>query len=180
MATSTNNKEKDKTAPALEEPTKKKSGKLIIGFLLCFLVSVGTSAGITFFLAPKEAKQSSVTEDKDVAKELATFQQTIDSQNEKLQAMKAENDILKLYLRHSSATALKNILINQEDNIQAFLKVLKASMADLTKQLQDNTPEIKNWNEQYQYQLDLALKGSLEREDLLKLLKTGEPNEKSQ
>jgi len=53
-------------------------------------------------------------------------------------------------------------------------------MGDLTKQLQDNTPELKNWNEQYQYQLDLALKGSLEREDLLKLLKTGEPNEKSQ
>jgi len=106
MATPSNKqKEKDKTAP--EEPTKKKSGKLIFGFMLCFLMSVGASAGITFFLAPKEAKQSSTTENKDVTKELATFQQTIDSQNEKLQAIKAENDILKLYLRHSSATALK-------------------------------------------------------------------------
>ena len=50
---------------------------------------------------------------------------------------------------------------------------MKSAMAELSV-LSSRTID---WNEKYQYQLDLALKGSLEREDLLKLLKTGEPNE---
>ena len=83
--------------------------------------------------------------------------------------------MLKLYLRHSSSTALKNILVDQEQNIQAYLKVMKSAMRDLS----ELSPRTTDWNDEYQYQLDLALKGSIEREDLLKLLKTGEPNEKS-
>lgn len=183
MAVSEKDKNKDKMkdkgrdiSPAEEEPKKKKGWKLPVAFFFCFVISVGASSGITFFLVSSNSKQADSTQDKDVNKELEAFQKTLNDQNLKIQAMKEENDILKLYLRHSSATALKNILINQEENIQAFLKVLKASMNDLTKLTQGTA----DWNEQYQYQLDLALKGSLEREDLLKMLKTGEPNEKSQ
>jgi len=104
---------------------------------------------------------------------ILSFQESIEEQNTKLRIMKDQNDVLQLYLRHSSATALKNILINQEQNIQAYLKVMKLAMKDLS----DIVPRTTDWNNEYQYQLDLAQKGSLKREDLLKLLKTGEPND---
>ncbi|GAA0831918.1 hypothetical protein GCM10009112_17800 [Marinomonas arenicola] len=152
----------------------KKSRKTLLAFFLCFVFSVAASVATTYFLMPKDTQVATEEPENNLKQQLSSLQESIASQNQAIQAVKAENDILKLYLRHSSSTALKNILIDQENNIQAYLKVMKAAMEDLTKL----TSGTRDWNNKYQYQLDLALKGSLEREDLLKLLKTGEPNEK--
>ncbi|MBR7888247.1 hypothetical protein J9B83_04760 [Marinomonas sp. A79] len=160
--------------PEDDTPKKKKSLMLPLGFVLCFLLSVGASSGVTFFLMQPSANASpleiTVTEQGELLTGLET---SMAQQNKKIQAIEEQNDILKLYLRHSSATALKNILINQEQNIQAYLKVMKSSMEDLSSLV----PRTTDWNNEYQYQLDLALKGSIQREDLLAILKTGEPND---
>ncbi|ETX11213.1 hypothetical protein MUS1_10410 [Marinomonas ushuaiensis DSM 15871] len=155
-----------------EAPNKKSKG-LLIAFFLCFIFSVATSSGVTFFLMqlPEEDKITDKDNEQDAL--LLSFKESIEEQNTKLIIMKDQNNVLQLYLRHSSATALKNILINQEQNIQAYLKVMKLAMKDLS----DIVPRTTDWNDEYQYQLDLAQKGSMKREDLLKLLKTGEPND---
>lgn len=152
----------------------KKNWKIVIAFLLCFIISVTASIGGTYFIMPKEIKPIVTNEDDGQAKQLIAMKEAIAAQDKTIKEIQTENNTLKLYLRHSSSTALKNILIDQENNIQAYLKVMKAAMEDLTKL----TSGTRDWNNKYQYQLDLALKGSLEREDLLKLLKTGEPNDK--
>ncbi|WP_421849834.1 hypothetical protein [Marinomonas sp.] len=160
-----------------EEAPRKKPIMLIIAFFLCFVFSVATSSGVTYFLLQPSQKDPQVTEE--ITKQsalLSNVEQSLSQQDAKIKAIEEQTDVLKLYLRHSSATALKNILVDQERNIQAYLKVMKSAMGDLAAL----SPRTTDWNDEYQYQLDLALKGSIEREDLLKLLKTGEPNEKSQ
>lgn len=160
-----------------EEVTKKKPIKLIIAFLLCFIFSVAASSGVTYFLVQPSAEDTEFAEKiTEQSTLISNFEQTLTQQDAKIQAIEEQSDVLKLYLRHSSATALKNILIDQEQNIQAYLKVMKSAMRDLS----ELSPRTTDWNDEYQYQLDLALKGSIEREDLLKMLKTGEPNEKRQ
>ena len=160
-----------------EEVPKKKPIMLIFAFFLCFIFSVSASSGVTYFLLQSSPEDSQVTEE--ITKQsalLENVEQLISQQDAKIKAIEEQNDVLKLYLRHSSSTALKNILVDQERNIQAYLKVMKSAMKDLAAL----SPRTTDWNDEYQYQLDLALKGSIEREDLLKLLKTGEPNEKNQ
>lgn len=160
-----------------EEAPKKKPIMLIVAFFLCFIFSVSASSGITYFLLQPSAEDTQFAEKiTQQSSLLSNVEKSLSRQDDKIKAIEEQTDVLKLYLRHSSATALKNILINQEQNIQAYLKVMKSAMGDLAAL----SPRTADWNDEYQYQLDLALKGSLEREDLLKLLKTGEPNEKSQ
>ncbi|MEP3349857.1 MAG: hypothetical protein ABJN96_07875 [Marinomonas sp.] len=160
---------------ANNEDTPKKGSKLIwVGFILCFILSVGASAGVTFFLTqPKEAEPATSPKDTEQDALLLNLKSSIAQQNSQLAELKAQNDVLKLYLRHSSSTALKNILINQEQNIQAYLVLMKSAMGDLSNIVQGAA----DWDNKYQYQLDIAQKRSIEREDLLKLLKTGEPND---
>jgi len=161
----------------IEEVPEKKSKELLIPVLLCFILSVTASAGISYFLLQASKEDSATTlKTKEQDDLIANIQESLSKQKITIQAIEEQNNVLKLYLRHSSATALKNILINQEQNIQAYLKVMKSAIDDLSKII----PRTTDWNNEYQYQLDLAQKGSIEREDLLKLLKTGEPNEKSQ
>ncbi|WP_137170216.1 hypothetical protein [Marinomonas sp. FW-1] len=168
---------KNQVDNAAADTPKKKPTMLIIAFLLCFIFSVSASSGVAYVLlkpAPETAKAADTSTDQ--SKLIATMERTISQQNAKIKTIEEQSEVLKLYLRHSSSTALKNILIDQERNIQAYLKVMKSAMRDLSAL----NPRTSDWNNQYQYQLDLALKGSIEREDLLKILKTGEPNEKSQ
>ncbi|GAB3485398.1 hypothetical protein [Marinomonas epiphytica] len=155
-------------------PAPKKSKALPIAFLLCFLLSLGTSSGVTFFLTskkPPEVTPQASKRDKPQDEKLLELQALVTSQQQTIEQLEQEAELLKIYLRHSSADAIKHILIDQERNIQAFIKVLKEAMNEHAK----FTPREKKWNEDFQVQLNLALKGSLEREDLLKLLKTGEP-----
>lgn len=116
--------------------------------------------------------QSEISEEENtVDAQLADMRQSIEQQNNSIDAMRTENETLKTYLRHSSATALKNILINQEENIQGYLSVMRQAIGDLG----DILPNGTEWETTYQYQMDLAMKSSMERASLLRLLKTGEP-----
>jgi len=83
---------------------------------------------------------------------------------------KQDFDKLQVHLRHSSATALKNILIDQERNIQNMLTILNASMRDLAIDI----PEGEDWYKNYGAQLTKVQRLSMQREELLRLLQTGE------
>lgn len=161
--------------PEVEIP-KKDNKKLWIAFFICFATSVITSSGVMYFFVQSAktdlAANNQINEKNPL---LLSLQASITEQNKTLANIEAESNVLKRYLRHSSATALKNILINQEQNIQEYLNVTRSAIGDLSTII----PRTTDWNIKYQYQLDLAQKSSLEREDLLKLLKTGEPNEKA-
>lgn len=149
---------------------------LIVGFLLCFLFSVAASSGITYFLVSSNNPAELISDQQsEVDTQVAAMRQSIEQQSTQLSAINAENETLKTYLRHSSATALKNILINQEENIQAYLSVMRQAIGDLAELV----PRSSEWETTYQYQMDLALKASMERATLLNLLKTGEPPEPS-
>jgi flagellar basal body-associated protein FliL len=157
--------------------TQKQSSKgLWIGLILCFILSVAASSGVTYFLMqPKEVEATLSDKDNEQDTVLLSLKASTAQQNSLLAELKSQNDVLKLYLRHSSSTALKNILINQEENIQAYLTLMKSAMADLSTIVQGAA----DWDNKYQYQLDIAQKRSIEREDLLRLLKTGEPNDRT-
>ena len=165
---------KPQAAPDTTEPTpKKRSWALPIAFFLCLILSVSASSGIAYLVLIPEPTQAPVINENDEQQDLliAQLEQNLAQTQQKLNALEQQAQVLSTYLRHSSASSLKNIMIDQEVNIQAYLKVMKSAIDDLAK----ITPRARKWNEEYQTQLDLALKGSLEREDLLKLLKTGEP-----
>ncbi|TDO99371.1 hypothetical protein [Marinomonas balearica] len=165
-----------------DEETKDKAEKkklklplgLIIGFFMCFLISVGASSGISFFLSSSSVTES-VTGEQSVEETLKALESQIAQQQQTISKLEQESSVLKTYLRHSSSTALKNILINQEENIQAYLAVMRQGIGDLS----DLVPRGTDWANEYQYRTDLALKSSLERLNLLRLLKTGEPPSQS-
>lgn len=151
---------------------KKKPIGLIIGFAACFLLSTGISAAITFFLVSSNSSGQRINEvETQLDTQLTAMRQSIEQQNTTLSAMRAENETLRTYLRHSSADSIKNIMINQEENIQAYLSVMRQAIGDLA----EIVPRSAEWETTYQYQMDLALKSSMERASLLRLLKTGEP-----
>lgn len=156
---------------------KKKPIGLIIGFVVCFLASIGASAGLTFFLISNNNPEQriSVVENQ-LESQLSTLRQTVEQQNATLSALRSDNETLRTYLRHSSADSIKNIMINQEENIQAYLSVMRQAIGDLA----EIVPRSSEWETTYQYQMDLALKSSMERASLLRLLKTGAPKQQSE
>lgn len=172
MSQSAENKEQTENAESSNKTKRKLPIGLIIGFFLCFLFSVGASSGVTYFLVSSNNPTELITDQQsEVDTQISALRQSIEQQNSRLSAISAENETLKTYLRHSSATALKNILINQEENIQAYLSVMRQAVGDLSELV----PRSGEWETTYQYQMDLALKASMERTTLLNLLKTGEP-----
>lgn len=172
MSKLTEDKEQTENSDNGEKTKRSLPIGLILGFLLCFLLSVAAASGITYYLVsssdPAELISSQQSE---LDTQLAAMRQSIEQQNATLSAISAENETLKTYLRHSSATALKNIMINQEENIQTYLSVMRQAIGDLGELV----PRSAEWETTYQYQMNLALKASMERTTLLNLLKTGEP-----
>lgn len=160
-------------AETTETQPKKRSWAIPIAFFLCLVLSVSASSAITYLVFIPEPDKAPLVNKNDEQQDLsiAQLEQSLTQAQQQIDALEQQTDVLSTYLRHSSANSLKNIMINQEVNIQAYLKVMKSAIDDLAK----ITPRARRWNEEYQIQLDLALKGSLEREDLLKLLKTGDP-----
>ena len=176
MSKSADNKEQIDTENDSNTVKKKFPMGLAIGFLICFLLSTGTSAAVTYFLVTLNNPTEMITgQQSETETQIAALRQSIEQQNVRLGAISAENETLKTYLRHSSANALKNILINQEENIQAYLAVMRQAIGDLSELV----PKSSEWETTYQYQMDLALKASMERNTLLNLLKTGEPSKES-
>lgn len=176
MPKSTGTKEQSDELEATSSKKRNLPLGLILGFVGCFFLSVGISAGITYWLtSSSNTDQLIAQQQSEVETQLAAMRQSIEQQDAILSAINKETETLKTYLRHSSATSLKNILINQEENIQAYLAVMRQAIGDLTELL----PRSGEWETTYQYQMDIAIKASMERTTLLRLLKTGEPPETS-
>ncbi|MEO9655263.1 hypothetical protein [Marinomonas sp.] len=156
-----------------EAPPKKRSWAIPVAFTLCLFLSISASSGIAYLVLFPEPIQAPLVNQNDEQQDvlISQLEQNLAQMQQQLNTLEQQGEVLSTYLRHSSANSLKHIMIDQEVNIQAYLKVMKSAIDDLAK----ITPRTRKWNEEYQIQLDLALKGSLEREDLLKLLKTGDP-----
>jgi len=155
-----------------DDTPKAKLKTVLLASVLAFTLSITSSTIITHLLLSSNKTDPAVLEkNEDQDDELLKLRTIVEEQVSKIAAIEAQNETLKLYLRHSSATALKNILIDQEKNLQSYLKITRGAITDLSPIV----PRSTDWSIKYQYQLDLAQKNSLERQDLLKLLKTGEP-----
>ena len=142
----------------------------LLGFFT-FCIFLIISVTLSLLLAPKptttlelEAKIKELTE------KVEAMEANVAVQDQKLLESEDEYKLLQTHLRHSSATTLKNILIDQEKNFQSFLVVLKAGMRDLSVEIPNGT----DWYDDYSNQMNKAVKRSLKRQELLGLLKTGE------
>ncbi len=176
--TMTNSKAAEEQDTSLDIDIKKSFFKrfkllfFIIALILTTLVSIGGSIGVTFYLTQggteRQAQQEKVEQ---LEQEVAELQTIIAQQDSTLSQIAGNTDQLTTYLRHSSASSIKNIMLDQESNIQSFLIVLKASMRDLSIII----GRADDWQEDYDEQLNIAIAQSQKREQLLSLLKTGEP-----
>lgn len=171
-----NDKNPKEDSTAVASPKRNLPLGMIAAFAGVFFLSIATSSGITLLLTSKdETTVEATSQTSELENQIAAMRQSIEQQNQILSAMSAENETLKTYLRHSSSTALKNILLNQEENIQSYLAVMRQAIGDLS----DLLPRSSEWETTYQYQMDIALKASMERATLLRMLKTGEPTAES-
>lgn len=143
---------------------------LILGAILTVLLSVGASIGVTVYFTQKDA--SSQAENSKTQERIIELETRIAQQDTLLASITTNTEELKTYLRHSSASSIKNIMLDQEKNIQSFLVVLKASLRDLSIIVGRDADD---WQRDYEVQLTIAIQQSQKREELLKLLKTGEP-----
>ena len=146
---------------------------LFVGALAFTLIlSVGLSIGATLILMPAEQTGNLAEEELiKVQADLLEIQNQLADYNVKLQAIEDKSAVLHTYLRHSSSTTMKNILIDQEQNIQKFLISLNAGVRDLSAMVGGST----DWQQDYSQQIDTAVQHSAKRVQLLSLLKTGDP-----
>jgi hypothetical protein len=147
--------------------------KLFIGILVFFALCIAVIISVTLslLLSPKPASTLELEARIDqLVESIQVMETTIQEQNLKIVSYDERYDSLQTYLRHSSATTLKNILIDQEQNFQNFLLVLRAGMRDLSVEI----PNGADWYDDYNEQMKNAVKRSTQRQDLLSRLKTGE------
>lgn len=166
--------ENDDVKQPKESLLKKKPGLvLIIAVAVTMLLSVSISTGVTILLIPtSDVNIVSQEEFVTVQETIAEFEEKINQQEALLTGIDAKTDEMKVYLRHSSATAIKNIMIDQEKNIQSFLVALKAGMRDLSVIVRGSA----DWQQDYDNQINIAIEHSIKREQVLQLLKTGAPD----
>lgn len=151
------------------DQNKKLFSGLLVFFALCIAVII--SVTLSLLLSPKPASTIELEARIDLLVEsIQVMEVTIKDQNLKLANNDDRYDLLQTHLRHSSATTLKNILIDQEQNFQSFLLVLRAGMRDLSVEI----PNGADWYDDYNEQMKNAVKRSTQRQELLSRLKTGE------
>jgi hypothetical protein len=137
------------------------------------LLSTVISVSVTLLLLPNEPSVSYTEEDiLQTQTDIVNLQTLVEAHANTLTTMAEKDKILETYLRHSSATSLKNIMIDQERNIQSFLLAMKAGVRDLSLLVKGTG----DWQQDYDYQLEIAIQHSVKREEILALLKTGDPN----
>ena len=133
---------------------------------LCFLISTLVSIAVSLIIVPSPAPSTKAI------MQLSNSINEIKSEQEELiknyNTFKEEHVNLEKHLRHSSATTLKNILMDQEINFQSFLTTLKAGMRDLSIEI----PNGADWYDDYGHQITNAQMHSIKRHNLLGLLKT--------
>jgi len=147
--------------------------KLFLGLLVFFALCIAVIVSVTLslLLSPKPASTIELEARLDLLVESVQVMETsIKEQNSRLGNNDSRYDALQTHLRHSSATTLKNILIDQEKNFQSFLLVLRAGMRDLSVEI----PNGPDWYDDYNEQMKNAVKRSTQRQELLSRLKTGE------
>lgn len=147
--------------------------KLFVGLLVFFALccSVIISVTLSLLASPKPASTLELEAQLgQLIENVQAMEATINEQNLKLEQSEAKYIVLQTHLRHSGSTTLKNILIDQEKNFQSFLFVLKAGMRDLSVEI----PNGADWYDDYNDQMQTALKRSQQRQELLSILKTGE------
>lgn len=142
----------------------------ILGFFaLCIAVIISVTLSLLFTPKPTSTLELEARIDQ-LVETVQAMESTIEEQNLKLSQSEVKYDALQTHLRHSSATTLKNILIDQEKNFQSFLIVLRAGMRDLSVEI----PNGADWYDDYNDQMKKAVQRSMQRQELLSLLKTGE------
>lgn len=141
----------------------------ILAFIIiCIIIALSVSLSLLLNSNQKNlASQSSVQV---LNENISAIEDQLKLSASHTEQFKQDFDKLQVHLRHSSATALKNILIDQERNIQNMLTILNASMRDLAIDI----PEGEDWYKNYGAQLSKVQRLSMQREELLRLLQTGE------
>mgnify|MGYP000114915990 CR=1 FL=1 len=141
---------------------------IIIFISICIIIALSVSLSLLLSKNPQNvATKSSVQVLND---NIAAIEEQLQLSANHTEQFQQDFDRLQVHLRHSSATALKNILIDQERNIQNMLTILNASMRDLAIDI----PEGEDWYKNYGAQLSKVQRLSMQREELLRLLQTGE------
>lgn len=134
---------------------------------LCFLISTLVSIAVSLMVAPTPVPSTKAIMQLSNSINEIKAEQTMLIKN--YQVFKEEHTKLEQHLRHSSATALKTILMDQEMNFQRFLQTLRAGMRDLSVEI----PNGADWYDDYGKQILSAQKHSIKRHNLLEMLKTG-------
>lgn len=133
---------------------------------LCFLISTLVSIAVSFLIIPTPAPSTKAIMQLSNSLNEIKAEQAVLIKN--YQTFKQEHISLEQHLRHSSATALKTILMDQEMNFQKFLQTLKSGMRELSLEV----PNGADWYDDYGSQINMAQKSSIQRHNLLSLLKT--------
>lgn len=162
--------EKDDLQPAKANPNLIRNLVYgVLGFLLICII-IGFSVGLSLLLTKDKEALASQSSVQALSQDLAHIEQQLEQQTTHTQKFQHDFDTLQTHLRHSGSTALKNILIDQEKNIQKMLTILNASMRELAAEI----PEGEDWYTNYGSQLSRVQRLSMQREELLRLLQTGE------
>ncbi|WP_438463520.1 hypothetical protein [Marinomonas sp. PE14-40] len=161
---------KEKKKPAKANPNLVRNLTYgLLGFLLvCIIVAISVS--LSLFLAKDSENLATKSSVLSLSQHLASIEEQLELSADHTEKFKQDFEVLQVHLRHSSAKALKNILIDQEKNIQKMLTILNASMRELAVDI----PEGEDWYQNYGAKLSQVQRLSMQREELLRLLKTGE------
>ncbi|EAQ67414.1 hypothetical protein MED121_15844 [Marinomonas sp. MED121] len=133
---------------------------------LCFLISTLVSVAVSLIVVPTPTPSTHAIMQLSNSINEIKIEQTQLLNN--FHTFKAEHTSFEQRLSHSSASVLKNILMEQELNFQSFLHTLKAGMLDLSTEL----PNGADWYENYGHQITQAQQHSIKRHSLLNMVKT--------
>lgn len=152
---------------------KDKTLYTIVIVALSISISISLSTVTTLILTPN-SDQLLTQETFDQSLERMTeIEMFLDEQITLSEKLDSNYEALQTHLRHSSSKALKNILLDQEQNFQAFLTVFQAAMRDLALELPDGL----DWYNDYSVQMTRALNHSIQRAEVLSMLRVGEIND---
>lgn len=150
--------------------TKDKTLYTIVIVALSVTISITLSTVTTLLITPSSSQLLTQEAFEESLVRMDELEILMDEQLELADKLDANYEALQTHLRHSSSKALKNILLDQEQNFQSFLTVFKAAMRDLALELPDGL----DWYNDYSVQMERALKHSVQRAEILSMLRVGE------
>lgn len=136
-------------------------------------ISLILSSIVSFLLMPSGGDIVSQEKFSQGIERMAEIEAALEQQAAISSKLDQNYEALQTHLRHSSSRALKNILLDQEQNFQAFLTVFKTGMRGLALELPDGL----DWYNDHSDQIERALQHSMQRESILRQLQVGEVTE---